>query len=181
VSAPIVGPLVIGSPAAVVVGALAVSAMPSVADDASAVVHTLNSASAAHPVIDVHPVSLDRADLAILAKGRASAVLHRNCLCSRRLVTIRCACTAAIVGAGIAAPVIRIIRSSAIIRVAGATSVVVGVGASAIVGVGSTTVVRVVSAPVRSRAVARIGSRAAIVCARRSGPILACSPWAAVI
>src|ERR1039458_5816 len=76
--------------AAVEVGALAVTTVSSVAHYRASVVHAPDFASAVHPVIDSHPVSLDRPHLAILTESRAAAVLHGNSLASCGLMAGVC-------------------------------------------------------------------------------------------
>src|SRR5208282_4763040 len=63
-------------------------AVSSVAHHRAPVVEAPDFPPAAHTVIDGHPVSLDRANLAILAESRVAAALHGNSPASRRLMPI---------------------------------------------------------------------------------------------
>src|SRR5208282_6377153 len=83
VSAPVVGSLGILPAAVAIVGALAVSAVSSVAHHRAPVVHALNMPAAMCSVIDRHPtLGVDRAHLAILAESRAPAALQGDRLAS---------------------------------------------------------------------------------------------------
>ena len=88
----------------VVVGALAVSAASAVADDGASVVGTDHSGVTVHPVVDRHPVSLDRAHLSILAEGRATTILHSNSLASGGLMTVGIASVISAFIAGVLLP-----------------------------------------------------------------------------
>src|SRR5208282_6259136 len=63
-------------------------AVSSVAHHRAPVVEAPDFPPAAHTVIDGHPVSLDRANLAILAESRVAAALHGNSPASRSLMPI---------------------------------------------------------------------------------------------
>lgn len=151
------------------VGALAVSPVSSVAHHAASIVHAFDVPAAVHPVIDRHPVSLDRTHLAILAEGRTAAVLQGNRFAPRRLMVISvgsgisaiaCIVTASI-GVVHATAIITVIHAATVVGVGAAT--VVGVGAAAVVGVGATTIVR---AGGSARAtIVRIGAGPAVICA----------------
>jgi hypothetical protein len=143
----------------------------SVAHHVAPVVHALNSPSPVHPMIDRHPVALDRTHLAVLPESRVSTALHGNRSASCRLVVVgtgAATVTGIVCSFGIirAAAVVGVVCPFGIIRTATVTGIVC---ASAVVGVVCATAViciirtTTVVGGVRAAAVIGIARTAAVV------------------
>ena len=76
------------------VGTLHVAAMPSGGDDASTVVLADHGSSAVHAVLNVHPVSINGADLAIGSDAGVTSAFEGDCSAGRRSAGTGASCSA---------------------------------------------------------------------------------------